>query len=213
MSITSRLFGRHLIKESDKTGLIMELPPYHKPQYRNLFRFVFMRMGDVLKRALKTIIFVAVIFWALSYTADGNIENSVIYKIGTIIEPVTMWFGLRWQTFMAFLAAAMGKEAALGVLAALFNSQGQTAGIWDVISKQAAVSTSGLGNAMLTGISKAEALAFIYAFFFNVPCLMALATTLQETHSIKWTLRIAGYYMGVALLLSAIAYHVGVLIF
>lgn len=213
MAITSRLFGRHLIKESDRTGLIMELPPYHKPQYRNLFRFVFMRMGDVLKRALKTIIFVAVIFWALSYTADGNIENSVIYKIGTIIEPVTMWFGLRWQTFMAFLAAAMGKEAALGVMAALFNSQGQTAGIWDVISKQAAVSTSGLGNAMLTGISKAEALAFIYAFFFNVPCLMALATTLQETHSIKWTLRIAGYYMGVALLLSAIAYHVGLLIF
>jgi ferrous iron transport protein B len=213
MAITSRLFGRHLIKESDKTGLIMELPPYHKPQYRNLFRFVFMRMGDVLKRALKTIIFVAVIFWALSYTSDGNVENSVIYKIGTIIEPVTMWFGLRWQTFMAFLAAAMGKEAALGVLAALFNSQGQTAGIWDVISKQAAVSTSGLGNAMLTGISKAEALAFIYAFFFNVPCLMAVATTLQETHSIKWTLRIAGYYIGVALLMSAIAYHVGTLIF
>lgn len=213
MAITSRLFGRHLIKESDRTGLIMELPPYHKPQYRNLFRFVFMRMGDVLKRALKTIIFVAVIFWALSYTSDGNVANSVIYKIGTFIEPVTMWFGLRWQTFMAFLAAAMGKEAALGVLAALFNSQGQAAGIWDVISKQAAVSTSGLGTAMLTGISKAEALAFIYAFFFNVPCLMAVATTLQETHSLKWTLRISGYYIGVALLMSAIAYYVGLLIF
>lgn len=213
MAITSRLFGRHLIKESDRTGLIMELPPYHKPQYRNLFQFVIMRMGDVLKRALKTIIFVAVIFWALSYTSDGNVANSVIYKIGTFIEPVTMWFGLRWQTFMAFLSAAMGKEAALGVLAALFNSQGQAAGIWDVISKQAAVSTSGLGNAMLTDISKAEALAFIYAFFFNVPCLMAVATTLQETHSLKWTLRIAGYYIGVALLMSAIAYHVGLLIF
>ncbi|WP_304508898.1 ferrous iron transport protein B [Anaerotignum sp.] len=213
MAITSRLFGKHLIKESDRIGLIMELPPYHKPQYRNLFRFVFMRMGDVLKRALKTIIFVAVIFWALSYTSDGNVANSVIYKIGTFIEPVTMWFGLRWQTFMAFLSAAMGKEAALGVLAALFNSQGQAAGIWDVISKQAEVSTSGLGNAMLTDISKAEALAFIYAFFFNVPCLMAVVTTLQETHSLKWTLRIAGYYMGVALLMSAIAYHVGLLIF
>ncbi len=213
MAITSRIFGRHLIKESDKSGLIMELPPYHKPKYRNLFRFVFMRMGDVLKRALKTIIFVAVIFWALSYTSDGNVTNSVIYKIGIFIEPVTMWFGLRWQTFMAFLAAAMGKEAALGVLAALFHSQGQATGIWDVISKQAEVSTSGLGNAMLSGISKAEAVAFIYAFFFNVPCLMAVATTLQETHSLKWTLRIAGYYIGVALLMSTIAYHVGLLIF
>ncbi len=213
MYITSKIFNRHLLKESDKNGLIMELPPYHKPKYKNLFRFVFMRMGDVLQRALKTIIIVAVVFWALSYTADGNVENSIIYKVGTVIEPVTMWFGLRWQTFMAFLAAAMGKEAALGVLAALFNSQGEMAGIWDVISKQAEMSTSGLGNAMLSGISKAEALAFIYAFFFNVPCLMAVATTLQETHSLKWTLRISGYYIAVALIMATIAYHVGLLIF
>ncbi len=154
------------------------------------------------------------LFWRYLRNEPYNDSVAGTAKFRKIdIEPVTMWFGLRWQTFMAFLAAAMGKEAALGVLAALFNSQGQTAGIWDVISKQAAVSTSGLGNAMLTGISKAEALAFIYAFFFNVPCLMALATILQETHSIKWTLRIAGYYMGGALLLSAIAYHVGLLIF
>lgn len=157
-----------------------------------------MRMGDVLKRALKTILLVAVVFWALSYTADGDVTNSIIYKVGISIEPVTIWFGLRWQTFMAFLAAAMGKEAALGVLAALFNSPDQVAGIWDVISKQTVVSTSGLGNVMLSGISKAEALAFVYAFFFNVPCLMAVATTLQETHSLKWTLRIASYYIGVA---------------
>ncbi|MDD3137959.1 MAG: ferrous iron transport protein B [Lachnospiraceae bacterium] len=213
MIITSKVFGRHLIKESDRSGLIMELPPYHKPKYRNLFRFVFMRMGDVLKRALKTILLVAIVFWALSYTADGDVTNSIIYKVGIAIEPVTMLFGLRWQTFMAFLAGAMGKEAALGVLAALFNSPGQVAGIWDVISKQAVVSTSGLGNAMLSGISKAEALAFVYAFFFNVPCLMAVATTLQETHSLKWTLRIAGYYICVALLMATIAYHVGLLIF
>lgn len=213
MVITSKLFGRHLIKENDRRGLIMELPPYHKPKYKNLFSYVFLRMGDVLKRALKTIVLVAVVFWALSYTSDGNITNSIIYKVGTFIEPVTMWFGLRWQTFMAFLAAAMGKEAALGVLAALFNSHGQVAGLWDVISKQAVVSTSGLGNAMLSGISKAEALAFVYAFFFNVPCLMAIATTLQETHSRKWTLRISGYYIGSALIMSTIAYHIGLLIF
>lgn len=72
----------------------MELPPYHKPRYKNLFRFVFIRMGDVLKRAMKIIILVSVFFWILSYTSDGNIEHSIIYKIGTTIEPVTMWFGL-----------------------------------------------------------------------------------------------------------------------
>ncbi|WP_027398996.1 ferrous iron transport protein B [Anaerovorax odorimutans] len=213
MFITSKIFGKYLIKENDRNGLIMELPPYHKPKYRNLFRFVFLRMGDVLKRALKTIVIVAVVFWALSYTKEGDITNSIIYKIGTFIEPVTMWFGLRWQTFMAFLAAAMGKEAALGVLASLFNSPGQIAGIWDVISNNAVVTTSGIGGALQAGISKAEALAFVYAFFFNVPCLLTVVSTLQESHSAKWTLRIVGYYIVIALLMSAIAYHVGLLIF
>ena len=211
--ITSKLFGRALIDKDDRCGMIMELPPYHKPKYRNLFRFVFNRMGDVLKRALSIIILVAVVFWALSYTADGSVENSIIYKIGIAIEPVTMWFGLRWQTFMAFAASAMGKEAALGVLASLFSTTGQTAGIWGAVSGSAAVSTTGLGGALLAGISKAEALAFIYAFFFNVPCLMAIATTQQESHSMKWTLRIAGYYIAAALLTSAVAYRVGLLIF
>jgi ferrous iron transport protein B len=213
MIITSKIFGRTLIKASDRSGLIMELPPYHKPKYGNLFRFVLNRMGDVLKRALKVIILVSVLFWALSYTANGNVQNSIIYKIGIAIEPVTMWFGLRWQTFMAFVASAMGKEAALGVLASLFNTTGETAGIWAVVSKNAAVSTSGLGGVLLTSISKAEALAFIYAFFFNIPCLMAVASTQQESHSLKWTLRIVGYYLAVALLMATIAYHIGRLIF
>jgi ferrous iron transport protein B len=213
MIITSKIFGRTLIKASDRSGLIMELPPYHKPKYGNLFRFVLNRMGDVLVRALKVIILVSVFFWALSYTANGNVQNSIIYKIGIAIEPVTMWFGLRWQMFMAFVASAMGKEAALGVLASLFNTTGETAGIWAVVSKNATVSTSGLGGALLTSISKAEALAFIYAFFFNIPCLMAVASTQQESHSLQWTLRIVGYYLVVALLMATIAYHIGRLIF
>jgi ferrous iron transport protein B len=213
MMVTSKIIGKTLIKESERSGLIMELPPYHKPKYGNLFRFVLNRMGDVLKRALKIIILVSVFFWALSYTSDGNVMHSIIYKIGITIEPVTMWFGLRWQTFMAFLASAMGKEAALGVLASLFNTSGEAAGIWDVLAKRASVSASGLGGVLITSISKAEALAFIYAFFFNIPCLMAVASTQQESHSLKWTLRIVGYYLIVALLMSTIAYQIGKLIF
>ncbi|HCW53950.1 MAG TPA: ferrous iron transport protein B [Clostridium sp.] len=210
--ITSKIFGRTLIKDDEKNGLIMELPPYHKPRYKNLFMFVFNRMGDVLKRALSLIIFVSIVFWALSYTSDNNIQNSIIYKIGIILEPVTMWFGLRWQTFMAFLAAAMGKEAALGVLASLFSSSGN---VWGAIASQkdAAVNVGQLGIQITSTIAKSEALAFIYAFFFNIPCIMAMASTVQETHSLKWTFKIAIYYIVSALILASIAYHIGLLIF
>ena len=66
---------------------------------------------------------------------------------------------------------------------------------------------------MLAAISKPEALAFLFAFFFNMPCLMALAATAQETHSKKWTITIAVYYIFSALVIAAIAYRIGILIF
>lgn len=52
--ITYKIFGRSLNKENDRTGLIMELPPYHKPHWKTLFGSVFNKMGSVLKRALSS---------------------------------------------------------------------------------------------------------------------------------------------------------------
>ncbi len=203
--ITARLFGPRLIKESERTGLIMELPPYHKPKWGSLFRFVFSRMGDMLKRALVFIVGLSVLFWVFAYTADGNIENSVLYRIGRSVEPVTMWFGLRWQTFTALMCSVMGKEAALGVLSSVFGATSTVVG-------RAGVSAD-LGLQLRAVLSKAEALAFLFAFFFNIPCFVAVLSAKQESHSWIWTLRIAGYYFTVALLMSMLAYHAGRLIF
>ena len=213
--ITSKIFGKTLLQENDKCGMIMELPPYHKPKWKNLFRFVGKRLGDVLKRAMKVIILVAVCFWLLSYTPDGNITNSIIYKIGITLEPITMFFGLRWQMFIAFLASALGKEASLGVLAALFDLSSSTnaSGVWGTMFAGGATDSAALGGTLLATISKPEALAYIFAFFFNVPCIAAMGGAYQEIHSRKWTTRIILYYMTVALLMSTIAYHIGVFIF
>lgn len=207
--ITYTVFKKSLYKGKSRSGMIMELPPYHKPHWKNLFSSVLSKMGDVLKRALSIIVLISVVFWALSFTRDGNMTNSVIYKVGTFIEPVTHFFGLPWQLFMAFVASAMGKESALGVLASLFNSSG----IWQAVEVRKAVDTLALGNELLAVISKPEALAFLFAFFFNMPCLMSLAATAQETHSKKWTLAIACYYIAFSLILSGIAYRIGLLIF
>ena len=57
----------------------------------------------------------------------------------------------------------MGKEASLGVMASLFN----TGSIWAVIEQSATVDTAALSTSMLSVISRPEALAFLFAFFFN----------------------------------------------
>ncbi len=208
MWLTAKLFGRSLVKAEDRYGMIMELPPYHKPKWGALFRYVFGRTKDTFIRALKVVVVVALVFWLLSYTSTGDITASILYKVGHFIEPVTKLFGMGWQTFMAFIASSLGKEGALGVLSTIYTGTGAIS-VGSVVSGAAA---ENINELLVANISKPEALALIFAMTFNMPCIVALAATYQETHSVKWTARIALYYTGVALVLAGIAYYVGMLI-
>lgn len=208
MWLTAKLFGRSLVKEEDRYGMIMELPPYHKPKWGALLRYVFGRTKDTFIRALKVVVVVAFVFWLLSYTSTGDITASILYKVGHFIEPVTKLFGMGWQTFMAFIASSLGKEGALGVLSTIYTGTGAIS-VGSVVSGAAA---ENINELLVANIPKPEALALIFAMTFNMPCIVALAATYQETHSVKWTARIALYYTGVALVLAGIAYYVGLLI-
>ncbi|MCD7731696.1 MAG: ferrous iron transporter B [Oscillospiraceae bacterium] len=205
--VISKVFGRKLSPAETRIGLIMELPPYHKPHWKNILYIAWIRAIDIFKRALRTIFLISLIVYLLTFSRSGNVENSILYHIGTFIEPVTGFFGMGWQTFMAFIASAFAKEAVLGVLNAVFAGQGSLiAGTFE--AKSFGVDSSVLATVMPTVISKAEALAFLFAVSFNVPCVMALSTTYRETHSLKWTLRLALFFTGSALILSCIIYHV-----
>ena len=76
-----------------------------------------------------------------------------------------------------------------------------------------AARATNLNELLLANVTRPEALAFIFAITFNLPCVVALAATYQEIHSVKWTAKIALYYTATSLLLSCIAYHIGQLIF
>jgi len=201
--ITAKIFGRKLNPVENRTGIIMELPPYHKPRWGFIFKNALMRMWDVFKKAFSIELIVCIIFFFLSYSSSG-IEGSILYKIGKAIEPVSKFFGMGWQTFMSFFAAMISKEAVLGVLSAIFANSGS---IIDSTTGLAAASDN-VAQVVAAVIPKAEALAFIIAVTFNVPCLQAVVSTYNETHSAKWTAKIGGYYIATALILSAIVYHI-----
>ena len=131
-------------------------------------------------------------------------------ETGPAIEPVTRVFGLGWQMFIAFIASSVGKEGAIGVISALFTGE-NLSGAFNAAMSGASRSAN-LSEILLANVSKPEALAFIFAITFNMPCVVALAATYQETASAKWTLRIALYYTATALLLAMIVYHIGLII-
>lgn len=211
MILVYAIFGKKLAPKTERSGLIMELPPYHKPNIRYVFYVTFSKTFDIFLRALKVISIVSIVFFLLSCSLTGNTGDSVLYKIGMAIEPVTKYFGLSWQAFMAFLASAISKESLLGVLNTLYSSGG------DLVSatfnaKMAGASTD-VASIIASNFTKPEGLAFIFACSFNMPCVSALAATAKEAHSVKWTAKIAAFYTVAALIISFIVYHVGLLMF
>ena len=209
MWITSKIFGRSLVKKEDRCGMIMELPPYHKPKWGALFRYVLGRTKDTFFRVLKVVLLVSFVFWLLTFTNTGSMDNSILYRVGKVIEPVTKIFGLGWKTFMAFIASSIGKEGAIGVLSTIFTDHSMLT----VGGTVAGGAVANINELLVANVAKPEALAFIFAITFNMPCIVALAATYQETHSAKWTAIIAVYYTLGALILACIAYHIGLLIF
>jgi ferrous iron transport protein B len=214
MKVTSWFFRRSLLKNEGDTGLIMELPPYHKPNWKTIFSYVWARVKGVATKAFSIIMLVSVVIWLLSYSSGGNIENSALYAIGKFLEPIGSVFGLNWQLLVAFLVSAMGKEGALGAIAILYGAGGGvTSFAGTLIPDAVTINQSGMETALLSSISAPQALAFLFAFFFNAPCMAAVASTALESHSYKWTLKVTAYYLATALILAGIVYRIALLVF
>ena len=206
--LVSLIFGKKLSPVEQRTGIVMELPPYHKPRWGHIIRTTLIKGVDVFKRALSTVLVVSIVFYLLSYAWNG--KTSILMTVGQAIEPVTHLFGLTWQAFMAFLSSMLAKESMLGVLGALFGGATDVTNI--AFNAKSGIDTSVMST-LPQFFTKAEMLAFLFAVSFNMPCVMAMSTTYKENHSKKWTAIIAGYYTAFSLVLAFIAYHIGLIIF
>lgn len=212
MWIVYQVFGAKLSPKEERVGLIMELPPYHKPDFRNILYVTFQRTVDIFLRALRVITIVSVVFFILTYGFSGSAEGSILYKVGVLIEPVTMFFGLKWEAFLAFCASAISKESLLGVLNTLYGTGGSLVSS-TFGAKASGTAAAGISEILAANFTKAEGLAFIFAISFNMPCVSALAATARETHSVNWTAKIGVFYTVAALLISCVVYHIGLLVF
>lgn len=212
MWIIGKLFGPRLVSKDERAGMVMELPPYHRPHLRNVVRGATLKSRQMFVRAIRVVALFAFVIWALTYTATGNVEGSVLYAIGTAIEPITQFFGMGWQTFTAWLCALVLKESALGVLSGLFTGASSPNAVIVGVMTGGATAVSNIGEVMAQAISAPEALAFIFAFTFNMPCAASVSATWGEIHSTKWTVISAAFYIASSLLLGCIVYHVAVLL-
>ena len=205
--LASRIFKGKLTREEDRGGIVMELPPYHKPKWGHIIRTTLMKAWNIFSRAFHVIAQVSIVFYLLSYNWFGT--DSILTRIGQVIEPVTGMFGMTWQMFMAYISSMVTKESLLGVLNALYSNT-------DMVNAAFNAKSLGMSENMMTllpqVVTKAQALGFIMAIVFNVPCTMTVAATFRENHSRKWIALSVVYYLVFSLALAFIFYHIGLLI-
>lgn len=124
------LLLRHTIFKGKESTFIMELPPYHLPQPRNLFRHAWLRLREFIFRAGKiVVIMVTILGFMGSVGTDGsfgndNGEKSVLGVVGTAITPVFEPFGIEednWPASVALFTGLFAKEAIVGTLNSLYG--------------------------------------------------------------------------------------------
>ncbi len=123
------LLLRHTVFMGKESTFIMELPPYHLPKVRNLFRHAWLRLKEFVFRAGKVVlIMVTVLGFIGSVGTDGsfgndNNEKSVLSAVGTVITPVFEPFGVErdnWPASVALFTGLFAKEAIVGTLNSLY---------------------------------------------------------------------------------------------
>lgn len=187
----------HRLPSTQASGLIMELPLYHKPNFRTILSGVRTRL-ELFARSTAGFIFAALILvWAVSYFPDGNIETSFLYMLGRRLEPLGSLFGFDWRFIVALMSSFVAKEATAGTLAVLFSVS--------------ASSHEAIVQAIRSAITPQGTLAFIVISNLYLPCVASIVALRSELGTWRHTFILLLSMLAIALATALAAYRVGAL--
>lgn len=198
---------KSLHKKEKQPPLLLELPDYKAPAMRTVVLYVWEKVRDYLTRAGTTIFLASIVLWVLLNFGPGgfvtSMEDSFAAWIGRGAAYLLKPCGLgMWQIAVALIAGIAAKEVVVSSLAVLF-------GIENISS---AAGTAALRASLAAyGFGAANAYALMVFVLLYIPCAAALATIRSESKSWLWTAGAAVMQIGVAWILSAVAYRIGCL--
>ncbi len=192
--IMAFIFKKTLTR-GESSGLLIELPSYKMPVFKDYLRGLWERGAIFVSRAGRIILPATILIWFLaSYPANaGSIRETYAGKIGSLLEPILAPIGFNLEIAISLIPAMAAREVAVGALATIYAlSESDEAGL----------------SAMLQSAwSLPTALAFLAWFVFAPQCLSTFAIIKKETNSWKWPLFAFGYLFVLAYVAAGITYH------
>ncbi len=196
---TARLLKSSVLKASS-APFILELPQYRLPTVRSLGLRLMDRGKVFLRQAGTIILAVTLVLWILSHVPlHTSLPDSLIGRLGHLIEPVIQPLGFNWKIGIGLLTSVMAREVIVGTLGTLYGADPATQSL-------------GLQAALRHDLTLGGAMALVVFFAFALQCTSTLAIVRRETNSWKWP-ALQFCYMSVLAYVAALATNQAILYF
>ncbi len=197
--VSGLILKRTKLFSGDSTPFIMELPPYHLPIPKNVFKSMWNRVSSFVKKAGTVILLSAVVIWLLSnlgfsggrFGFTDDFSKSILSYIGQGFSWffVPLGFGNR-EAAVAVLSGLIAKENVVSTLAVLYSG-------------------TDLSAALSSAFTPVSAFAFLIFNLLCAPCVAAMAAIAREMSSKKWTAFALAYQTGFAYIIAFLIYQIG----
>jgi len=124
------LFKRTLLR-GDPPLMIMELPPYHLPQLKDVTLHMAERAWIFLRRAGTVILGISIVLWFLAAypkapdgaTAQQQLAQSFAGRAGHALEPLIKPIGFDWQIGIGLITSFAAREVFVSTMSVVFNTE------------------------------------------------------------------------------------------
>ena len=184
---------------------IMELPAYHRPQFKNLMANLWEKLKHFIYKASTIITAAIILIWFLSnfswafWKGLVEIEDSMLVDIGNVLKYFFYPLGFSqgehgWIYSVATVTGLIAKEDVVATIAQLLGT--------------VAEDEKTVGLALMGSLSNAQIYAFAAYNLFTFPCFAAIATMKAESSKKAFPKTLA-FWFGGSYVISLVVYLVG----
>lgn len=199
---------KFFIQSTDKSFLLLELPPYRGPRWGNVLVTMWEKTRSFVFDAGKIILALSILIWfAASYGPKGHVselqasdfkvqvqseselnavrlENSYIGIMGQAIEPAIRPLGYDWKIGIGLISSFAAREVFVGTMATIYSVQDADENSKTLLDKMRGQTFS---NGMPV-YSLATGVSLMVFYVYALQCMATVAIVRKETNSWKWPL-------------------------
>ena len=205
VAIVAAILIKVFSKAHEVPPFIMELPAYHRPQFKNLMANLWEKLKHFIYKASTIITAAIILIWFLSnfswafWQGLVEIEDSMLVDIGNVLKYFFYPLGFSqgehgWIYSVATVTGLIAKEDVVATIAQLLGT--------------VAEDEETVGLALMGSLSNAQIYAFAAYNLFTFPCFAAIATTKAESSKKAFPKTLAFWFVG-SYVISLVVYLVG----